>query len=284
MDQAKTLRRLSRGLKPVKSAASTRVGLRGIAVASGKGGVGKTNFVANLAYELATLDQRVLVLDADMGLGNIHILLGFVPRRTLQHVISGDATMDDILIRTKYGFDVLPAGSGNRTYNNLAGEEMLTLKTELEVLEHNYDYILFDIGAGISSNVMYFCSAAEDTAILTSTEPTSFADAYAIMKVLSKEYGKKEFKLIVNSVKSEQEGANVFGRLSQVSDRFGLNIRIDYLGHIYHDEMVQRAVREQSLFAEKYPGTKAAKCIANIAGQLVQNAKPAELSWGKIFA
>jgi len=258
--------------------------LRGLAVASGKGGVGKTNTVANLGYTLSSMGKRVLVLDADMGLGNIHILLGLAPRYTLQHVISGERGIGEIIIRGPGGLDILPAASGTRKFSNLTGEEMLGLKTELEVLESNYDFILFDLGAGISSNVTYFCSAAKDVAVITSSEPTSFADAYAFMKVLSREFDKRDFKLIVNSVKSKKESLDVFSRLAQVSDRFGLDIRIDLLGHIVHDPVVSTAVRRQTLFAEKYPNSPAAMCINDIADNLVRTLKPAEVRWGKIFS
>lgn len=286
MDQAGTLRRLSRGMGrgPARDASSHSAQLRGLAVASGKGGVGKTNIVANLALALSRMGKRALVLDADMGLGNIHILLGLVPRYTLQHVISGERSMQQILIKGPGGIDVLPAGSGNRQYNDLTGEEMLILKTELEVLEDNYDYVLFDIGAGISNNVMYFCSAVEDTAIITSTEPTSFADAYAVMKVLSKDYDKRGFKLIVNNVDKASEGQEVYNRLSQVSDRFGLNIRIDYLGHIFNDKAVSDAVRQQRLFTDIYPTSQASVCIHGIAKMLTETLSPSDIEWGRIFA
>ena len=240
--------------------------------------------MANVAFALKKMGKRVLVFDADMGLGNIHILLGLAPRYNLEHVINGEKTMDEIIMKGPGGIDVLPAGSGRRKYSELAGEEMLILKTELEALEGSYDYILFDIGAGISSNVMYFCSAASEVAIVTSTEPTSFADAYAVMKVLSRDYDKHDFKLIVNSVRNPAEAASICARLEQVADRFGLDIRIELWGHIYFDERVPKAVREQRLFADKYPGSAAAKCVRGIAKTLVSDTLPAQIGWEKVFA
>jgi len=285
MDQAGALRRMTGPAlnQPLPAAGSHSSRLRGLAVASGKGGVGKTNAVANIAYTMGKAGKRALVLDADMGLGNIHILLGLVPRYTLQHVIIGERTLSEVILRGPGGVDILPSGSGSRKYNDLNGEEMLALRTELEALESGYDYVFFDIGAGISSNVTYFCSAAEDVAIITSAEPTSFADAYALMKVLSRDYGKRDFQLIVNSVKKESEAIEVFKRLDQVSDRFGLDIRINYLGHIVHDVSVPKSVREQRLFAERYPDSPAAGCIGRIAARLMRTLEPREIGWGKIF-
>ncbi|MGK7346777.1 MAG: MinD/ParA family protein [Candidatus Nitrospinota bacterium M3_3B_026] len=257
---------------------------RGIAVASGKGGVGKTNVVANLAYAFASMGKRTLVFDADIGLGNIHILLGLAPRYNLDHVASGEKTMDEIIVKGPGGVEILPASSGARRRSELSGEEMLALRTELEALEREYDFILFDVGAGVSSNVMYFCSAAGELVVVTSTEPTAFADAYAIMKKLSREYDRRDFRLIVNSVKNAAEAQSVSERLARVADRFGLDIRIDLLGHITQDEMVSRAVREQRLFMEKYPGTKAAGLLKRIAKNLVENDAPAGIGWEKVLA
>jgi len=286
MDQAEGLRRLARGHSARGFTPARSLGkLRGLAVASGKGGVGKTNTVANIAFALRGMGKRVLVFDADMGLGNIHILLGMAPKYNIQHVISGEKTMDEIIIKGPGGVDVLPAGSGHRKYSELNGEEMLVLKTELEALEDDYDFIFFDIGAGISANVMYFCSAASEVAVLTNTEPTSFADAYALMKVLSRDYGQRAFKLIVNSVSGKRDALFVHNRLEQVSDRFGLNIKIDLLGYIMHDECVPKAVREQRLFADRYPGCRAAECVRDIARTLSQEETALSgIGWEKVFA
>ena len=160
MDQAGALRRLTRGLSAVPNPASNpNTSLRGLAVASGKGGVGKTNAVANIAYTMARKGKRVLIFDADMGLGNIHILLGVAPRFTLQDVISGERRMDEVIIRGPGGIDVLPAGSGNMAYNNLTGEEMLALKTELESIESEYDTIIVRYRRGhiAQRNVLLLC-------------------------------------------------------------------------------------------------------------------------------
>lgn len=284
MDQAGSLRKMARELERGGQSAKGSGKARGIAVASGKGGVGKTNVVANLAYAFASMGKRTLVFDADIGLGNIHILLGLAPRYNLDHVVSGEKTMDEIIVKGPGGIEILPASSGARRRSELSGEEMLVLRTELEALEMEYDFILFDVGAGVSSNVMYFCSAAGELVMVTSTEPTAFADAYAVMKKLSREYGKRDFRLIVNSVKNAAEAQSVSERLARVADRFGLDIKIDLLGHITQDEMVSRAVREQRLFVEKYPGARAAGLLRRIAKNLVESSARAGIGWEKVLA
>jgi len=285
MDQAGSLRRMARGINGEIKAGASYGKLRGLAVASGKGGVGKTNTVANLAYALKREGKRALVFDADMGLGNIHILLGVAPRYNLDSVLSGEKTLDEIILRGPGGIEILPASSGAREFSELTGEEKLALKTELEALEENYDFILFDIGAGISSNVMYFCSAASEIAVITTGEPTAFADAYALIKVLSRSYDTHNFQLIVNNVKTSYEGENVKSRLEKVADRFGLNVRLDFLGHIPTDDSVSRAVRSQRLFIEAYPNSKAAEAIRRIASRLIISRDPVEsIGWEKALS
>lgn len=290
MDQAGTLRKMakeineSRGFQGIHGRGRTGNSMtRGIAVASGKGGVGKTNLVANVAYNLTKFGKKVLVFDADVGLGNIHILLGLMPRHTLQNVLEGEREINDIMIEGPGGIKILPASSGNKKYSELTTEEKLILKTELESLENHFDFIIFDIGAGISSNVMYFCTGAQEILIVSTPEPTSFADAYAIMKVLSRDYSRSSFELVVNSVKSKEEGLDVFKRLNKVADRFRLNISMNYLGHILNDDNVTRSVREQRLFSEKYPNSPASVCVRSITREIITANIEQGLEWENIF-
>ena len=287
MDQAGTLRKMAKTMRDDIGVPSKGRGgnskARGIAVASGKGGVGKTNIVANVAYNLIKLGKRVLIFDADVGLGNIHILLGLMPKYTLQDVLDGKKEMNDILIEGPGGIKILPASSGNKKYSELSIEEKLLLRAELEFLDNKFDYILFDIGAGISSNVMYFCTGAHEIVIISTPEPTSFADAYAIIKVLSRDYMRSSFNLVVNTVKNKAEGIDIFNRLNTVADIFQLNISLNYLGHILTDDNVTKSVREQKLFSEKYPNAPASVCVRSIVREIINANIGQGLEWENIL-
>lgn len=268
MDQAGTLRNMV-GNRP-RTDEIDGAGVKVIAVTSGKGGVGKTNVVANLAFALASLNEKkVLVLDADLGLGNLDILLGLAPRHNLTDVIAGRKRIHEIIVEGPGGMKILPASSGIQEVTALSAGYRANLLTQLDELEQEIDYLLIDTAAGISSNVTFFNAAANEIVVVTSPEPTAITDAYALMKVMSRKYGASRFQLLVNSVKSETEAKGVYGKLSSVADRF-LNITIDYLGFIQHDPTVTRAVREQRAIAEKYPGSPASLGFKRLARQVLK--------------
>jgi len=237
---------------------------RVITVTSGKGGVGKTNIVANLAVELARVGKRVLVLDADLGLGNIDVLLGLVPRHTLEDVLCGSRHLSDILLQGPAGIQVLPAGSGLPHLTSLTDSQQLILQTELEHVANTVDVLLIDTGAGVSPNVTYFAAAAQEIIVVISPEPTSLTDAYALMKVLCRQHRERRFKVLVNLVKSQREATQTFRKLDVAAERF-LNIRLECIGFIPLDDYLPMAVIEQKAVTERFPSSPASRAFVRLA-------------------
>lgn len=270
MDQALTLREMVRK-KAELPTTTQRIGTnsftRVLAVTSGKGGVGKTNVVANLAFAFTKLAKKVLILDADLGLANIDVMLGLTPKFNFSHVLRGEKTISEIIIEGPWGIKILPASSGIQELTALTEEQKMQLINELDGLDGFIDILLIDTAAGISSNVIYFNLAAQEIVVVVSPEPPSITDAYALMKILSTRYSEKHFKLIINSVDSSKEAEDVFRNLHMTAERF-LNISIDYLGYILRDENVVKAVRKQKLVAEIYPESKASQCFFRIANKI----------------
>jgi len=238
-----------------------------ITVTSGKGGVGKTNVVANLAVGLARTGKRVLVLDADLGLGNIDVLLGLVPRFTLEHVLRGSHHLSDIIVHGPAGIEVLPAGSGLPQLTSLTDSQKLILQSELEHVADTVDVLLIDTGAGVSPTVTYFASAAQETIVVISPEPTSLTDAYALIKVLCRQHRERRFKVLVNMVKSQRDATQTFRKLDAAADRF-LNINLEYLGYIPFDDYLPMAVLQQKAVTERFPGSPASRAFAQLAKEI----------------
>ena len=235
-----------------------------ISITSGKGGVGKTNIVANLAYTIAQLGKRVLVLDADLGLANIDILLGLTPRYTLEHVIMGKKHLPEVIVSGPGGMDILPASSGVEELTNLNANQREHIFSEFFLLNEDYDFLLIDTAAGISSNVICFNVAASEVINVIEPDPTSFTDAYALMKVLSMKYGVNHFKILLNSVNSEEEAKGIFEKIELVTNKF-LNVTLEYLGFIFRDKKLKEAVRKQQLVVEIYPYARSSRCFFQLA-------------------
>lgn len=265
LDQAESLRVMAnRAEEPDAS------DIRIISVTSGKGGVGKTNVVANLAYVMTRMGKRVLLLDADLGLGNLDVLLGLAPRYHIGHLLSGERRLEEILVRGPNGMLILPASSGVQELTTLTEGQQLSFISELDNLKESIDVVLIDTGAGISSNVLYFNMAAQEIIVVVSPEPTSITDGYAIMKVLFQKHGERRFKLIVNSVRSQREGLDVYNHLCMVADKY-LDISIDYLGGIPYDENLPKAVREQKAITEIYPHSKASEALYDLTKVILES-------------
>lgn len=293
MDQAGTLRSIVKEKRRTASIENKGVDIAGerlekrrnspvqvIAVTSGKGGVGKTNVVANLGYALTRLNKRVLVLDADMGLANLDVVLGLSPTYNLQHVFNGEKSISEVIVSGPGGMKILPASSGVQELSDLSKAQKLCLLSELNSLCDEIDVLLIDTSAGISSNVMYFSIAAQEILIVVSPEPTSITDAYAIMKVLFLKYSENHFRLLVNSARNAEEAKEVFNNLSLVGQKF-LNLSMDYWGYIIRDDHVAKAVRQQKALVERYPHAPASRCFSDLAKKVCDN-RPSLSSKGNI--
>lgn len=271
--QATTLKRMTYGDMDESN-------LRVLAVSSGKGGVGKTSIVANLAYALSKRGEKVLVLDADLGLNNIDILLGLIQedKKDISHFLSGKSKLEDIILQGPEGMHVLPAGNGLQELTQLDTEKKMVLMDELDRVSRNYNYLIFDTGAGISSNVTFFCSAAHETILVATTEPTSLTDVYSLIKVLHKNHKQNHFRLIVNSVKTEKEAQGIYKNLTKVIDHFLKGgVSLEYLGHILLDPNVPKAIREQKAFLQIYPYSKFSVCMNKLADKILKE-QPKSLS------
>jgi flagellar biosynthesis protein FlhG len=262
MDQTATLRQAAAIKAPDHV-------VRVVAVTSGKGGVGKTNVTANLAVALANLGRRVMVLDADLGLGNLDVLLGLTPVFSLADVLSGQQRLRDVLVPGPGGIMVLPAGSGFQNLTALTDQQIRKLQSEMDELQEQTDILLIDTGAGIGRNVTSFATMAQDIIVVACPEPTSLTDAYALMKVLSTEYSERRFRLLVSMTRTPTDGRDVYRKLSLVAERF-LHISIDFLGSIPFDPRLTEAVCQQRPLVELYPQSKAAQAFLELAHDLAE--------------
>lgn len=237
-DQAKKLRDEMAKQKPPRP-------IKVISVTSGKGGVGKTQVVANLALALRARGLEVLIFDGDMGLANIDIIYNVSPPYNLHHLLQGTKSVDEVLFNGPDGVKILPAASGIKEMTVLSDENKLALVDQLEQLEGKFDVVLIDTGAGISDNVMYLNAAAQAVFVVVTPEPTSITDAYALMKVMSMHYGEKIFHVITNQVRNEAEGKSIFKSLLNATDQFLDSVQLWHLHSFLYDEKVRQSITRQ---------------------------------------
>ena len=216
-----------------------------IAVSSGKGGVGKTFISVHLAARAAEQGKRVLLIDADLGLANVDIMLGLTAKGSVLQVIDGESGLDDILVKAGNQIDVLPGGSGLHELSHLSAAHQRILLDELDRLSRNYDLVLVDTGAGIGENVLFFASSSEAILVVLTPDPTSLTDAYALIKVLSRQHRTSRFMIAVNQA-SDTTGQMVYRRLLAVTDRY-LDVMLDYVGNMPECPSVREAVQAQKL-------------------------------------
>jgi flagellar biosynthesis protein FlhG len=241
--------------------------VRVIAVTSGKGGVGKTNISVNLAASLSLAGQRVMLMDADLGLANVDVLLGLEPHFDLQHVISGEKSLDEIIVEGPLGIHVVPASSGVERMAELTSVEHASLISAFSELEQPIDVLIVDTAAGIADGVVSFAKACQEVIVVVCDEPTSLTDAYALIKVLSMRHGIKQFQILANMVKDESQGLNLYEKLLNTTDRF-LEVGLKYLGAVPFDEQLRQSVRAQKPVVEAYPRSPAAKALVRIGEKI----------------
>lgn len=261
MDQAANLRRLVLE-KNIDTPSTTKT----IVISSGKGGVGKTSLSVSLAIALAEDGKSVTLVDADLGLANINVILGIIPKYNLYHVIKGKKKLKDIIIEVPEGIKIIAGASGFHQLANLEPkqrEEFIGSIAELA----NDDYLIVDTGAGISQNVLSFVMAADEVIVVTTPEPTAITDAYGIIKAIASQSTEKHIKLIVNRAQSVAEGKRVAQRVINIAGQF-LNIKVEDLGFVYEDICVPKSVRNQKPFYVSYPKSRASGCVKVIADRL----------------
>jgi len=239
------------------------------AVTSGKGGVGKTNIVGNLAISYQRMNKKVLIFDADLGLANIDIIFGINPKYTIEDVIKGEKELSQIIAKGPEGVAIIPASSGVQELSHLTEGHKINLLNEFDLLNNMYDILLIDTGAGISSNVLYFNLAAQERIVVVTPEPTSITDAYALIKVMFKQHGTKEFILLLNMVKDESEAISVYKHLSRVVEKFMGSISLDYAGHIPYDKHIHESVSRREPVTCCYPQSVSSQSFKQLAEYLL---------------
>ncbi|MCX7747015.1 MAG: MinD/ParA family protein [Clostridia bacterium] len=240
-----------------------------ITITSGKGGVGKTNIAINLAIALSEMGLRVVILDADFGLANIDVLFGMIPKFTLVDVIHNEKNILEVLCEGPKNIKFISGGSGVEDLIKLDKNQLQKFVTNIALLDKISDVVLIDTGAGLSDNVMSFVMAADEILLVTTPEPTSITDAYALIKMVSHRDKEKIIKVVVNRAENENEAIDILNKLSLVTEKF-LSLRLHSLGYILQDEAVIKAVKLQQPFSLSFPKSHASKFVREISRKLIE--------------
>ena len=253
---------------------------RVIAITSGKGGVGKTNLAVNLAVALQLSGQKIMLIDADIGMANVNLLMGSVTNRSLMELLDDDVRLEDVVETGAASVKYISGVAGVEAALNLNRSEQRKLHKKLGRCSEIADIIIIDTGAGLNRNVIEFILAAEEVLLITTPEPTSLADAYAVIKAYSTYAADQQnIKLVVNRIRDEEESFDVVDKINQTTKKF-LDLTVDYLGYIYEDKAVAEAVRTQIPFVIANPESPAARCVFELANSLLSGEKMNSVSRG----
>ncbi|MBL7001061.1 MAG: MinD/ParA family protein [Gammaproteobacteria bacterium] len=257
MDQAQ-------GLRQMKTQKPVRV----IAVTSGKGGVGKSNVSVNLAVGLAKEGQKVLVMDADLGLANIDVLLGLNPGYNLSHVIRGECSLEETIIEGPAGIKIIPASSGTRSMADLTPAENAGIIRAFSELTTPIDTLLIDTAAGLADSVVSYIRAAREIIVVVCDEPASITDAYAMIKVMNRDFNVHRFHILANQAHSIQQGRELYMKLSRVADKY-LDVTLDFIGSIPYDDYLKKSVQKQKCVIENFPRSPSAMAFQKLAQKVM---------------
>lgn len=261
--------------------AASRRHCQTIAVAGGKGGVGKSTVAVNLGVALAGAGREVMLLDADTGLANVDVMLGLAPARHLGHLLDGECTLAELLLPAAAGLQVVPAGSGARRLARLHHGELAAIIRAFDELTRPPEYLLVDTAAGLSDNVTMFAAAAAEVILVVCDEPASLTDAYGLAKVLSRDFGVRRLRMVANMARSEGDARLLHQKLARVSDRF-LDVVIEFGGWVPHDERLRQAIRRQAAVVELWPSSPSARAFKKLAGAVDKWSEPGRAAHDRI--